>query len=300
MPRAAINSPPNSQLPQICHKHFRSCKHRSSACSCTAVGLFCSAACIEGNVFDYFLFLFIFHIMSVAVHITGFGRFQGVDDNPSCHLARGLATAAIEAAQDPRIRVASARVVEVSMAAADAALADIFQCVPDDSAHVIIVHLGVAAAAKCFHLEGQAVNDCSFRCPDESGAQPQGKSICPQLALDSFLTTPLPLRVIAARLHEKWHPRVEISSDAGRFLCNYIYYCSLQHAMPRKQCYSVFIHVPLHTVIDLKQQAEFVCDFVRFAADHILGAAAAVQLPAQLSSHEEDAVAVSASKSGLL
>jgi hypothetical protein len=58
--------------------------------------------------------------------------------------------------------------------------------------------------------------------------------------------------------------------------------------------------VPLHTVIDLKQQAEFVCDFVRFAADHILGAAAAVQLPAQLSSHEEDAVAVSASKSGLL
>jgi pyroglutamyl-peptidase len=238
--------------------------------------------------------------MSVSVHITGFGRFKGVDDNPSCHLARGLVTAAIEAAHDPRIHVASSRVVEVSIDAANAALTEIFECVHDEGTRTIIVHLGVAASAKRFHLEEQAANECTFRCPDESGAQPQGQCICHAFALDFFLRTPLPIRDIAARLHKKWHPHVEISGDAGRFLCNYIYYCSLQRAKPLRQCYSAFIHVPPHTVIDLKLQAEFVRDFVLIAVDHVLDTAATIELPAELGSREEDSVAISASKSGLL
>ena len=245
--------------------------------------------------------------MSVSVHLTGFGRFQGVEDNPSCHLARGLAASAIEALRDPRIHVASSRVVEVSMAAADAAVAEIFQCVPDDGSHthVILVHLGVAASAKSFHLEEQAANNCDFRCPDESGAQPRGQCICRDSALNSFLRTRLPLRAIAARLNEKWQRQAEISCDAGLFLCNYIYYRSLQHASHRTRCHSVFIHVPLHTVTDLQQQADFVCDFVRCAADQLLAAVETVEavsseLPAQFSTREQDSVAVSESKSGLL
>ncbi len=237
--------------------------------------------------------------MSVAVHLTGFGRFRGVEDNPSCHLARGLAASMIEAVKDPRIHIASSRVVEVSMPAADAALAEIFEGVPYDDSCVIIVHLGVAASAKCFHVEQQAANDCTFRCPDESGLQPQGQSICEALAHGSFLSTPLSLPDIAARLHEKWHSQVELSCDAGRFLCNYIYYRSLQRAASRKRCYSVFIHVPLHAVADAQQQADFVCDFVRCAVDHVLGVAAPERL-VQLSVHEQESAAVCESKSGLL
>ncbi len=248
-------------------------------------------------------------IMSVAVHITGFGRFQGVEDNPSCHLARGLATSAIEALRDPRIRVASSRVVEVSMPAADSALNDLYASIPDDSQPVFLVHLGVAAGSKRFHLEEQAVNDCTFRCPDESGAQPNGKCICSAFALGSFLRTALPLASIAARLHEQWHSRVEISGDAGRFLCNYIYYRSLQHASQRKSCYCVFIHVPLPTNTEMSVQAQFVCDFVRCAVDHILAAASsssssssaaapAPRLTAQFSTLEQHSADVSASKSG--
>ena len=235
--------------------------------------------------------------MSVAIHLTGFGRFQGVEDNPSCHLARGLAAAAIYAAKDPRIHVASSRVVEVSMSAAETALNQIFQDVPDDDSHVLIVHLGVAASASCFHLEQQAINDCTFRCPDESGLQPQGQSICEALELGSSLATPLSLPEIAARLDEKWHSRLELSRDAGRFLCNYIYYRSLQHAASRKRCHSVFIHVPLQTVADLQQQANFICEFVRCAVDQVL-AVAAPQRPAQLTACEQQTAAVSESKSG--
>jgi pyrrolidone-carboxylate peptidase len=185
------------------------------------------------------------------------------------------------------------------MAAADAAVTEIFECVPEDSSHVIIVHLGVAAAAKSFHLEEQAANDCNFRCPDESGAQPRGQCICDAFALESFLSTALPLRAIAARLHERWHRHVEISCDAGRFLCNYIYYRSLLRATPRKHVQSVFIHVPLHTAIDLQQQADFVCDFVRYAADHVLGAASP-DVPAQFRALVHESAAVSDSKSGHL
>jgi pyroglutamyl-peptidase len=243
--------------------------------------------------------------MSITVHITGFGRFQGVEDNPSCRLANGLVSTAIESMRDPRIHLASSRVVEVSMSAADAALTQIFQSFPDNGSHIIIVHIGVAAGSTCFHLEEQAANDCSFRCPDETGAQPQGQCICDSFPLGSMSRTLLPLRKIAARMHEKWHPHVEVSCDAGRFLCNYIYYRSLQLAASRQNCYSVFIHVPLHTIADLRQQTDFICEFLRCASDFILGVTVAeppatvAEPPAHFSGCEKDPLVASNSKSGI-
>ena len=67
-----------------------------------------------------------------------------------------------------------------------------------------------------------------FRCPDELGLNPVRKCINGKHALDWALRTDLDLEKVLASL-QRGPPRfrVRLSSDPGRFLCNYIYYCTL-------------------------------------------------------------------------
>ncbi|EFC40329.1 predicted protein [Naegleria gruberi] len=48
------------------------------------------------------------------------------------------------------------------------------------------------------------------------------------------------------------------SNNAGLFICNYCYYSSLHHTQPKHNCYSLFIHVPPHDLINIDNQIEFV------------------------------------------
>lgn len=50
---------------------------------------------------------------------------------------------------------------------------------------------------------------------------------------------------------------VDISYNAGRFVCNYVYYHSLRFAEKKGQK-SLFVHVPLFSVIDEDTQLQFV------------------------------------------
>ncbi|KDO82369.1 hypothetical protein CISIN_1g030286mg [Citrus sinensis] len=50
---------------------------------------------------------------------------------------------------------------------------------------------------------------------------------------------------------------VVISDDAGRFVCNYVYYHSLRFA-EQKGHKSLFVHVPLFSTIDEDTQMQFV------------------------------------------
>ena len=50
---------------------------------------------------------------------------------------------------------------------------------------------------------------------------------------------------------------VMISDDAGRFVCNYVYYHSLRFAAAKGHK-SLFVHVPLFSTIDEETQMRFV------------------------------------------
>jgi hypothetical protein len=65
----------------------------------------------------------------------------------------------------------------------------------------------------------------SFRVPDEDGDVLTGELIVKDGP--SRLLTALPLDEIVATLKRNGHERVGTSEDAGRFLCNYLYYSSL-------------------------------------------------------------------------
>lgn len=47
------------------------------------------------------------------------------------------------------------------------------------------------------------------------------------------------------------------SDDAGRFVCNYVYYHSLRHAAMHSTK-SIFVHVPSFSVINEATQMQFV------------------------------------------
>ena len=93
--------------------------------------------------------------------------------------------------------------------------------------------------------------------------------------MEECVTTRLPLDAIAAKLAELGHP-AEVSEDAGRFLCNYIYFHSLKlSAAVNKNKHggkvnttSLFVHVPPFTTIAQPEQEKFLKDLLSQIAAH--------------------------------
>lgn len=66
--------------------------------------------------------------------------------------------------------------------------------------HLVVtpqIHLGVDTTGTKIKLETGAVNEASFRCPDEDGWQPQGERIVSENELTHKYTTDFPIAVLA-------------------------------------------------------------------------------------------------------
>ncbi|CAM9190783.1 unnamed protein product [Ectocarpus sp. 8 AP-2014] len=100
----------------------------------------------------------------------------------------------------------------------------------DDSVATVFVHCGVNGGSKRFALETRGFNEATFRVPDEQGYRP---SFAPVEQDNPFTghcrITTVPVADVLARLERSGWGReyVEESKDAGRFVCNYVYYSSL-------------------------------------------------------------------------
>ncbi|XAR65081.1 Pyroglutamyl-peptidase I [Bertholletia excelsa] len=120
-----------------------------------------------------------------------------------------------------------------------------------------MAHLGVNSGSVKFAIERQAVNEATFRCPDELGWQPQQQPIVMEDGGTSQAwKTCCSVEEILQFLKEKGFD-VTISDDAGRFVCNYIYYHSLRFAQQRGHK-SLFVHVPPFSRINQETQMQFV------------------------------------------
>ena len=169
-------------------------------------------------------------------------KFNGVDVNPTQLLIEKLQ----QKSSKPKPELDDI-VLEVLPVAVDK-VDKFHENLPDDG--LCFIHLGVNGSGTSIQLEKVAYNNMDFRCPDESGYTPQKTPIIADEGLDAPLSSILPLDDIANELAEEGF-NCTVSEDPGRFLCNYVYYRSLQ-----KQKNSVFIHVPHLTVVDLDTQLE--------------------------------------------
>lgn len=106
-------------------------------------------------------------------------------------------------------------------------------CGSGSSAHeppavVLLLHFGADVHRPWFNLETRAINIATFRSPDEDGWKPDSCPIAavPGMPLGWSVNTDLDLASIARQLRGRGHD-VQLSADAGKFVCNYTYYNSL-------------------------------------------------------------------------
>jgi pyroglutamyl-peptidase len=165
----------------------------------------------------------------VRVLITGFGPFPGAPFNPSAALAKALtrrrrpAWAGIERAT---------HIFATTYASVDRDLPKLLAQKPD-----IVLMFGVAGRRRHLCIETRARNAVSLLFPDAGGHRP-GRGV-----IKLHGPAALPGNAPFGHLAGAAGPRARLSRDAGRYLCNYVYWRGLEQthgARPLVQ----FVHVP--------------------------------------------------------
>lgn len=171
---------------------------------------------------------------SKTVLVTGFEPFGGESSNPSEQLAERLSGRSLHG-----WRVASA-VLPVTFAHAASTLLSV---VARERPSVILC-LGQVGGTSAIRLERLAINLCDAPMPDNGGAQPREAAIVEDGPVGYWST--LPLRTMARAIKDTGIA-VELSSSAGTYVCNHVFY-SLMHALRDAAKVAVvqagFVHVP--------------------------------------------------------
>jgi pyroglutamyl-peptidase len=168
----------------------------------------------------------------MRVVLAGFGPFPGAPVNPSTAIAQALAR---------RRRPAlagldrSVHVFATTYAAVDRDLPKLFANNPD-----VVLIFGLAGRRRHICIETRARNALSVLFPDASGRRPSTGVIEGTGPDALFGRAPFRQLVGAARASKA---PVRLSRDAGRYLCNYVYWRALQRA-PHDGPLVQFVHIP--------------------------------------------------------
>jgi len=166
-------------------------------------------------------------------HITSFGPFHGVTDNPSSHIVRRFEIMSnIEFADlglSSLASVDSLAIIETSGVGVNDYLK--VRKIPHSLEKHVYIHLGVHGKAIKFHLEKRAWNEADFRCPDERNWEPCHELIIKEANI-KYLDTNFSINQICSDLEQKGHSCL-VSEDPGRFICNYLYCSSLYDCTER-------------------------------------------------------------------
>uniref|UniRef100_A0A5B6ZU85 Putative pyroglutamyl-peptidase 1-like protein n=1 Tax=Davidia involucrata TaxID=16924 RepID=A0A5B6ZU85_DAVIN len=209
---------------------------------------------------------------AVTIHVTGFKKFHGVSENPTETIVSNLSEFLKKKGLPKGLILGSCSILET---AGQGALVPLYQTLQSsvskkdsessNSGGVIWLHFGVNSGATRFAIEHQAVNEATFRCPDEMGWKPQKIPIIPaDGGISRTRQTSLPVEDITKALAKMGY-EVMTSNDAGRFVCNYVYYHSLRFA-EQNGIKSLFVHVPLFLTIDEETQMQFAASLLEVLA----------------------------------
>jgi pyroglutamyl-peptidase len=166
-----------------------------------------------------------------TVLITGFGRFPGAPYNPSAPLARAVAKRRRPAFADVDRAL---HIFETSYASVDRDLPKLIaEHKPD-----IVLMFGLAGRTNFVRVEMLARNACSILFPDVTGFLPAQRTIVPG-KLPTRGNAPFTRLIVASGATRV---PTRLSRDAGRYLCNYVYWRALEAS--RSGTLTQFIHIP--------------------------------------------------------
>jgi pyroglutamyl-peptidase len=169
----------------------------------------------------------------LRVLLTGFGPFPDVSDNPSARLVEALAACSPPPDCDLHWQVLPTEWETV------AALAPTLHEAVQPR---VMIHFGVSERSKTFRIERSAFNRTMPR-PDAKGALPSTAKVLMQRP--DRHDTRLPAAVLAAHLRARGLAATT-SRSAGNYLCNFLYYLSLDWGARQETPRLVlFVHIPL-------------------------------------------------------
>ncbi|KAK7356180.1 hypothetical protein VNO80_15447 [Phaseolus coccineus] len=206
-----------------------------------------------------------------TVYVTGFKKFHGVAENPTETIVNNLMEY-VKKGLPKGLVIGSCNILESAGQGAVVPLYQLLQSAitskeseASTSNRIIWLHFGVNSGATRFAIERQAVNEATFRCPDEMGWKPQKVQIVPSDGpITRIRQTTLPVEEFTKALASKGY-NVMTSDDAGRFVCNYLYYHSLRFT-EQNGMKSLFVHVPLFSTIDEETQMQFAASLLEVLA----------------------------------
>ena len=166
-----------------------------------------------------------------TVLITGFGRFPGAPFNPSGPLALAVAKRRRPAFANVQRIV---HIFETSYVAVDRDLPKLMAKYKPD----IVLMFGLAARTPFVRIETRARNAMSILFPDVAGFRPTSRAIVKGRP-DARGAAPFARLLGAARANGT---RSRLSRDAGRYLCNYVYWRALEAS--RSGTLAQFVHIP--------------------------------------------------------
>jgi pyroglutamyl-peptidase len=169
-------------------------------------------------------------MVSPRALITGFGPFPGMPENPSAWLATALVERGVAETSGE---------LHLQVLPTEWRIAEFIPRLYETMQPHVMIHFGVDQRARAFRIERFAYNRTAQRA-DASGAMPFGSAIAPEGA--DRHDTKLPAAKLAAHLRRRGLPAVA-SRSAGDYLCNFLYYHSLDWARER-DCVALFVHIP--------------------------------------------------------
>jgi pyroglutamyl-peptidase len=195
----------------------------------------------------------------MRITLTGFSKFEGVTENPTELI--------INSFLEKNSTIASNYYVM------KVAVEDVLQhCTEFDysSSDHLILHLGVHSSTPCMRLEKYGYNNMTFRVVDEAGYQPENQCISSECPFDESLQTDFNLDQIVEQMKAEGRFDCCVSTDPGRYLCNYVYYQSLTRA---QNCsgtkFILFLHVPPVHLMSLNDQIQFIEQCLPLLAEQI-------------------------------
>lgn len=168
----------------------------------------------------------------MRVLLIGFGPFPGAPFNPSEVLVKALARRRRPALAEA---VRNVHIFQTAYAAVDRDLPKLLATQPD-----IILMFGLAGRRRHLCIETRARNAVSLLFPDVSGYRPQRAVIA--RGGPAAMRGMAPFSRLLGSLRGHSFPG-RLSRDAGRYLCNYAYWRTLEHA-PRGLPFVQFVHIP--------------------------------------------------------
>ena len=180
--------------------------------------------------------------------LTGFGPFLDIEENPS-----GLLAEAIGRDAPPGLDIKAA-VLPVAYKGVGAKLRELLD--EEERQPALILGMGVHAGSS-FRLESRASAVLSSSKLDNDGVL--GSAVSPLSAGER--ATRVDMEMAAELLTGVARTEVEISTDAGGYVCECTYHAILSEAL-RIDSRGLFLHVPSLDVIPLTEQIEVVRSFL--------------------------------------